>query len=329
MKPPARVVIAVLLLTVGGIVPLSTQTQTPPAFRSRTDAVTVNVSVRRGNQPVDELVASDFLLTDNGAPQTVASVSMADVPVDVTFLYGVGIQASGNVQPVRADIGKMADLLRPTDRLRVLEYGTRVTEVFPLQSANGQSVAAQLEKFRVSSASVTGGFTALYDGIMAALILPSVPERRQLVVAFYEFFDMISVISPERFQAVARRSEAVLHVQLLPLSPNMTMRQTRGTFPFYLNGISQGNRDQDEITKAAEATGGAEYGLRILRKSMPDFFRNVLADYRRSYLLQYTIAGIPLEGWHEIVVKLNRPGRYEIRARKGYFVDTVSTTTRN
>jgi hypothetical protein len=321
MTRPARAIV----LGVFGLSAISTlaaQSQTPPTFRARADAVTVNVSVQRGNRPVEGLAASDFTLLDNGVPQTIAAIMLGEIPLDVTFVYGVGLWSGGNVRQFRMDIGRMAELLGPFDRLRVLEYGPRVVEVFPLQPAGGQSVTAHLEKFRTSATSITGGWTALYDALVAALILPRSPERRQLVMAFYESFDTISVTSPARLQAVAERTEAVLHLQLFQRKLGTTLRAGLGPFPFYLNGYA--DRDQEQFTRLAETTGGEVHGSGFLGRSIVDVFNEVLTDYRRCYLLQYTLAGVPHEGWHEIDVKVTKPGKYDVRARRGYFVDAIS-----
>jgi hypothetical protein len=101
------------------------------------------------------------------------------------------------------------------------------------------------------------------------------------------------------------------------------MRQTRGPFPFYLNAFSDELHDKDEIIKVAEMTGGVAHGSGLFGTSMLEFFKSVLADYRRTYVLQYTPTGAAQEGWHEIAVKVIRPGKYEVRARRGYSVDVA------
>jgi VWFA-related protein len=313
------IVLAVFALSA---ISLAAQSQTPPTFRTRADAVTVNVSVQRGNRPVEGLNASDFTLLDNGVPQTVVTTSMGEIPLDATLVYGVGLWSSGNVRQFRTDAGRMASLLGPTDRLRVLEYGPRVLEVFPLQPIRGELVSAHLDQFRASATSITGGWTALYDALVAALILPTSPERRQLVVAFYDGYDTISVTSPARLQAVAARTEAVLHVQLFQRTVPTIVRGVLGPFPFYLNGLS--DPDEDQIVTVAQTTGGGAYGAGLLGRSMVEFFTNVLTDYRRGYVLQYTPSAVASEGWHEIDVKVTKPGKYDVRARRGYFVDAVS-----
>jgi len=50
----------------------------PSVFRSTSDAVSVDVSVRSGSRPVRGLTPDDFRLSDNGVPQTVTSVAIED-----------------------------------------------------------------------------------------------------------------------------------------------------------------------------------------------------------------------------------------------------------
>jgi hypothetical protein len=44
----------------------------------------------------------------------------------------------------------------------------------------------------------------------------------------------------------------------------------------------------------------------------------IIADFRSSYILRYSPRGVETAGWHELGVKVTRPGSFKIRARKGY-----------
>jgi hypothetical protein len=35
-------------------------------------------------------------------------------------------------------------------------------------------------------------------------------------------------------------------------------------------------------------------------------------------MLRYSPQGVPAAGWHEIVVTIARPGKFDVRARGGY-----------
>jgi hypothetical protein len=42
---------------------------------------------------------------------------------------------------------------------------------------------------------------------------------------------------------------------------------------------------------------------------------------RTGYLLRYVPRGVPAGGWHEVSVKVDRPGRFDVDHRRGYFAD--------
>jgi hypothetical protein len=72
------------------------------------------------------------------------------------------------------------------------------------------------------------------------------------------------------------------------------------------------------FVEAAQATGGTAYS--------PDEFADldqalarVFEDFRRRYVLYHRPSSVKPEGWHEITVRISRPGSYTIRARRGYF----------
>ena len=62
--------------------------------------------------------------------------------------------------------------------------------------------------------------------------------------------------------------------------------------------------------------------MQVLRnQDLGPAFVRALNDFRTSYVLRYAIQGQAKAGWHELQVRVTRPGEYEVRARKGYFGD--------
>ena len=45
---------------------------------------------------------------------------------------------------------------------------------------------------------------------------------------------------------------------------------------------------------------------------------DALEEFRQSYVLRYVISGVPVPGWHALIVRV-RGAKYTIRAREGYF----------
>jgi hypothetical protein len=181
----------------------ATRAQQRPVFRSTAVGVAVDVSVKKGNTPVPNLTSADFALSDNGVPQTVESVQIETVPVDVTLAVDVSGSTRGLLGRYRSDVAAIAQLLRPVDRLRLIAFGSQVDEALRLGSIVGR---APVERLAASSNS------AVYDGIAAALLRPTGFDRRHLIVAFTDSYDNRSVVSPELLAAAASRSESVLHI---------------------------------------------------------------------------------------------------------------------
>src|SRR4029079_11708035 len=64
-------------------------------FRSGVELVELDVSVTRGGVPVAGLTARDFNLTDNGAAQEVASVTLEKLPLSVTLVLDTSQSVAG------------------------------------------------------------------------------------------------------------------------------------------------------------------------------------------------------------------------------------------
>ena len=282
----------------------STQSQKPPVFRSTALGVAVDVSVRKGNTVVPNLTAADFTLLDSGVPQTIESVQIETVPVDVTLAIDVSGSTRGLLGRYRSDVAAIAALLRPVDRLRLIAFGTQVDEVLRLGSIAGR---APVERLAASSNS------AVYDGIAAALLRPTGFDRRHLIVAFTDSYDNRSVVSPELLAAAASRSESVLHI-VSPEPPSMGASDVIG------NGLFWPAVALDAV---AEATGGLRHTPAVWITepggSLVFDFKKIFDDFRQSYVLRFRPAGVPPHGWHELTVALKLKGSYKVRARRGYF----------
>ena len=86
----------------------------------------MSVSVKRGNNVVANLKAADFVLTDNGVPQTVEAVSIESVPIDVTLFLDTSGSTAGKLDEMQHDVQTVLQLLRSGDRFRLLTIGDTV-----------------------------------------------------------------------------------------------------------------------------------------------------------------------------------------------------------
>jgi VWFA-related protein len=316
--------------------------QPAQTFRTGTDVVFVDVSVREGGKPVAGLRAEDFVLTDNGVRQRVESVEAAAVPIDLTLVVDVSGNPSGPWQaptPVGSVLGaiqkELADvtaLLRPDDRLRLLAIGRGVQLLIPF-SAPDDLPLVRLSEFE--------GLAALFDTVAAALLHPVAPARRHVVIVRTKGVDTISALDASALQGIAERSEALLHIVLMEreldadtalkvfqcIAMGLCHPTRRFWVPFQrrLIGSLPDHRvmlDGQAVAAGAEATGGGLHKSATLREpTLTGTFRRAFDDFRSSYVLRYTPAGVPRAGWHSIDVRVPGARRYAVRARKGYGVD--------
>lgn len=260
-------------------------------FRARTDVVSVNVSVKQGRRPVTNLTAADFTLSDNGVEQTVDALALARVPIDLTLvLTGYNVNRPNSI--AHADSLNNASTIRqsllPSDRLRVVGAKAEV---------RGRIVRDDEQLLQIGD--LTDGpdrQVSIIDGLFYALAWPVEADRRHLVVAFTDGFDKWSALDPEMLTRLAGHSDAVLHV-------------------VHWDGPGW-DANWEMVFGLVQRTGGAVHRMSDARRDLA----SIIEDFRTSYVLQYRPPGVPAPGWHEIRVRVTRPGRFDVRARKGYEV---------
>jgi len=271
--------------------------QTPPQFRATTDVVSIEASVRAGRSAVTDLKASEFQVLDNGVPQKLDAVLYESVPIDVTLVLDASASTARVIERFKANARQVTDMLRANDRVQLVAVSTDVIRIVPQPPA---SHVLPLDGLHAA------GGTSINDALLLALVAREDPQRRALVIAFTDGEDTTSLTDTATVVAAAARSDGVLHVVLAP-SPT-------GITPPALSSPLQAIRD------AAETTGGTLYPPGAYGDAV-DAFKRVLDEFRHSYVLRYTLHGVPRDGWHDVIVSVQRMSteRLTVRSRRGYF----------
>jgi VWFA-related protein len=321
--------------------------QPPQTFRTSTDVVLVDVSVRDGGRTVTGLRAEDFVLTDNGVRQRIESVEATAVPIDLTLAVDVSGDPAGRWTPraspakvaaeVEAQLADVRKILRPDDRMRVFAIERNIQQVAALSPASSLPPLRRMD---------IDGLSALFDTLAAALLQPVEPARRHVVIAATKGRDTISSIDARAVRTIAERSDALFHLVMMETASDN--EQALGAFqcnpemmglcwptrrfwvPFQrrLMGPWPVHRllpDGQVLAAAAEATGGGLHraiGLSV--PSLTSTLRKTFEDFRSSYVLRHTAQGVPRLGWHTIGVTMPRAKSYSVRARKGYGVEEAT-----
>jgi Ca-activated chloride channel homolog len=263
-----------------------------PVFRTRTEAVIVDVAVARRGTAVQGLTASDFVVLDNGVLQDISSVVVEhNVPLDVALVLDTSGSVSGTrLENLTAAGTAFLSALKPTDRVALVTFSESVRSTGEW-SSNFPGVARTLAGLRGT------GSTALRDAVELALGLPLTPGARGLMVVCSDGVDNASWLTDEEAIDSAKRADMVTDAVTVP----------NGYFPGQATFLGQ----------LAKSTGGKVWQAGSDRE-LEHLFRQSLDEMRARYLLSYSPRGVSEPGWHDLRVTL-RSGQADILARPGYF----------
>jgi VWFA-related protein len=273
---------------------LAVAQQPQPTFRAVSDVVAVQVSVHTARAVVKGLSAADFALTDNGVPQEVTAVAADRVSTDVTLVVDTSGSVIRSLDRFKTDVRRMADELRPDEQLRVITFDTGIREVRPMQPVSRR---VPVDAIR------TGGMTSLLDAMLMALARGPQADRRHLVFVFTDGYDNASVLGYDAIPALAGRTDAVLHIVLVKVTG------VPGDYP---------SPAFDALGQAAARTGGTLYPPNDAPADVVAAFKLAVEAFRHGYVLYYTPKGVERSGWHDIKVRVTKPGAYDVQARQGY-----------
>lgn len=264
-------------------------------FRASVATVAVDVAVQQDGRPVIDLGPGDFTVRDNGRLQEITGVIRETLPIDVTCI----IDLSGSVQgPVLEALTRAVDAIgtqvRQTDRAGVVIFNQQIRQVRPLD-AGGWPAGLSL--------GTPTALTSLFDAVSVSLIAPPETGRRRMAIIFTDGLDMTSFVDGSSILELARRSNMAIFTVALA---DGTARRPQPAA-------------HEELFRAlADTTGGV---LDVVQRDedLSASFTQAFEDFRTSYVLTYAYDGPAEPGWHPIEVTVERPGRFEVRARQGYF----------
>ncbi|HEX7780106.1 MAG TPA: VWA domain-containing protein [Vicinamibacterales bacterium] len=283
--------------------PVLAPQQTPPSapgqqpratFRAVADIVPVHVSVRTDRSFVRNLTASDFELYDNGVRQDIRAVAADSLAVDVTLVVDTSGSVVRSIGRFKSDVRDIVRQLRPDEQVRLITFDSELREIFPMQGASNRVPVDEIR---------TGDLTSLLDAMLFALARAPRPDRRHLVLVFTDGYDNASLIGYRAIADLASRAEATLYVVLVKMAGAPANR------PAELATLSE----------AAARTGGTFFPPTDAARDIPAAFKQTLEAFRHGYVLYFTPANVPSEGWHNLTVRVTKTGVYDVRARQGYF----------
>lgn len=257
-----------------------------PVFKARVDGVRVDILVTDRGRAVDGLGATDFEVRDAGVRQSIDLVALGDVPISVVL----ALDFSASVQGAKLDALRRAGLtlldgLRSDDQAALLAFNTAVTMRVPL-SKDIAPIRSALHEARGSA------HTSLVDAALGAMLVGDADSGRTLIVIFSDGVDTASFTRRTTVLETARRVNGVVY------------------------GVATQSDDSRFLQELSAATGGRLIELGEGEDPGPAFLE-ILAEFRRRYVITFTPTGVPAGGWHPLQVRVNR-ANVRVQARPGY-----------
>ena len=328
------------------------------SFRTGVELVSVTVTVTddRGRF-VPDLKISDFVVYEDGQPQTISQFDSERVPVSL----GVALDTSGSmigdkILAAQAALNRfLFDLLGPQDEVFLYRFDSRPTLVRGW-SEDRRSVAQALGTVKPN------GGTAIYDAVAEAVPLAqSGTRRKKALVVISDGNDTSSRTNLADLQQRIRQSEVLIYAVGIDASDGLGTNSSRSSSPSgpssqpsqpnqprtipvpspfpgkapttrtvtppppsapppsSSNSSKRGSNDRINADTLRALTDDSGGRTEVIQgpRDLDPATAGIADELSRQYFLGYT-STLPKDGrWHTIEVKVKK-GNYNVRARKGY-----------
>ena len=262
---------------------------------------------RRGNA-VSGLTRDDFVLLEDGAPQTISHFASAGVPLAVALVIDASnsMNLEGKIDLAKKAAEDFVDSVEPDDRLMVSYFSDEIRGL--------EAPVSDRKRLKEAIGAVrASGGTALYDALFRTADRLAASEGRRAIV----------LLSDGRDQALADNEPGSLH-----LFEEALEKAHRAEVAIYAIGLGRhldtemdlrGERSVMQILETfARQTGGRPY-FPERAGQLSGIYRQIASDLKHQYTLAYTPTNTARDGrWRAITLRARNP-EITVQARLGYY----------
>jgi VWFA-related protein len=304
-------------------------------YSLRVDVPIVNIDASvildKTHQFVPGLKPANFLILEDGVPQTVTSLRIAQTPITAVMLLEFAANSYYLIRDMQNASYSFFSTLRKDDYVAVVTYDLK-THILTDFTNNKELIAESLRSLIFPGFSDTDMFDALYE----TLDRTSRIEGRKYIILIGSGRDTFSKLTLDKIMAKVKAT------------PNVTIF-TIGTGAF-LNEIGAGRgsgmgiggrggmsnidyiQAQNQLKTFASMTGGLSFSP-VFQGELPDIFSQINDSIRNQYVLTYRPTNPNNDGSYRKVKVLlvdneghplrmedekGKPQKYSIIARDGY-----------
>lgn len=286
----------------------------------------VNVILDKTHQIVPGLKAGNFLVLEDGVPQTITSVRTTQAPITAVMLLEFAANSYYLINDMQNASYSFFRTLRPDDYVAVVTYDLR-THILTDFTNNKEVVAQALQSLTIPGFSDTNLFDALYE----TLDRVSRVEGRKYIILIGSGRDTFSKLTLDKILAKVKSTP---NVTIFTIGTGALLHELYGG----RGGMSSGMADlnylqaENQMKTFASMTGGLSFSP-VFQGALPDIFSQINDSIRNQYVLTYRPTNNKDDGsYRKIQVFLvdneghplrmqdekGKPLKYSIIARDGY-----------
>jgi VWFA-related protein len=304
-------------------------------YSLRVDVPIVNIDASvildQTHQFVPGLKPANFLVLEDGVPQTITSLRIAQTPITAVMLLEFASNSYYFIRDMQNASYTFFQSLRKDDYVAVITYDLK-THILTDFTNNKETIAQSLQSLIIPGFSDTNVFDALYE----TLDRTSRIEGRKYIILIGTGRDTFSKLTLDKILA---KVKATPNVTIFTIGTGAFVNEMgggRGT------GMGLGGRGglsnmdylqaQNQLKTFAAMTGGLSFSP-IFQGELPDIFNRINESIRNQYVLTYRPTNPNNDGsYRKIKVLLvdneghplrmedekGKPQKYSVIARDGY-----------
>jgi VWFA-related protein len=284
--------------------------QQEPSFTVDVDLVNVFCSVRdRKGALVNHLNQADFILLEDGVPQTVRRFAReTGLPLTVGLLVDTSNSQVRLVDGERQAAAQFfSQVIHATDTAFLISFDA-ATQVLMEPSGSASSIRAGLDQLRQNSPRLRGQGgtgrprgTLLYDAVYRAATGPLRKEQgRKAIVLITDGMDVGSAMRIDDAIDAAQKADAIIYSI------------------YYTDSKAFVGDGQFVLQEMSEQTGGRFF--RVDRHSpLKKIFDQIQEEMRSQYSLEFVSSSARKDGRYRSLEVLLREPDLQAQARKGYY----------
>jgi VWFA-related protein len=289
--------------------------------------IDANVILDKTHQFVPGLKANNFLILEDGVPQTITSVRIAQTPITAVMLLEFASNSYYLINDMQNASYYFFRSLRPEDYVAVMTYDLR-THILTDFTNNKDTIAQALQSLIIPTFSDTNLFDALYETLDRCTRI----EGRKYVILISSGRDTFSKLTLDKILA---KIKATQNVTIFSIGTGALIHELNDGSRGGMGGaISNLNylQAQNQLNTFASMTGGMSFNP-MFQGALPDVFAAINDSIRNQYVLTYRPTNNKNDGSYRKVKVLlvdneghplrmqdekGKPQKYSVVARDGY-----------